>query len=208
MDPAFWTSRWAEGKLGFHEGKPNTFLERHAAKLAGTRVLVPLCGKAEDLAYLAARGHEVVGIELVEDAVAAFFTEHSLAPAIERRGAIVVYSAGTITLIAGDVFTVTREDVGAIDAVYDRAALVALPANLRRRYIEHLQTLVAPATSGLLVTLDYPQDKFEGPPFAVGDAEVYAHYRTVELLEERPATSGRIGESGLPAVERCYVVRL
>ena len=78
MDPAFWNSRWAKGKIGFHEGAPNSYLVKHHDKLATCpRLLVPLCGKAVDLAYLAALGHEVVGVELVEDAVKAFFAEHA-----------------------------------------------------------------------------------------------------------------------------------
>jgi thiopurine S-methyltransferase len=206
MQPEFWKARWSEGKIGFHEGAPNAFLARHAARIADRRrVLVPLCGKSEDLAYLAAHGHEVIGIELVEDAASAFFTEHAATPAITRRGPLAIYTAGAITILAGDLFTVTEADVGAIDAIYDRAALIALPPELRRRYIDHLRTLVPALTRTLLVTLEYPQDRFEGPPFSVLEAEVRALYDSVELIDERLAAGGRIAEAGLSAIERCYV---
>ncbi len=202
MDPQFWRTAWSEGRTSFHEGAPNTFLTRFAGKL-GTSVLVPLCGKTDDLAFLASRGHRVVGIELVENAVRAFFAEHQLEPAITGNR----FTAGTITIIAGDLFTLTREDVGETDAFYDRAALIALPAELRPRYLDHLRTLVPPATSGLLVTLDYAQDQMTGPPFSLSDLEVNASYARAEQLAERPATGGRVGQvSG--AVERCYAVTL
>ncbi len=207
MQPQFWKDRWAEGKIGFHEGKPNHFLAQFRAHLAGTRVLVPLCGKTEDLAFLAAQGHQVVGIELVEDAVAAFFAEHDVTPAIERRGDLAIYMAGDIRILAGDLFSVQPADVGTIDSIYDRAALIALPSDLRPRYVAHLRSLVAPATPALLVTLEYPQDLMPGPPFSVPEAEVRALYGQVAYLAEGDVRSGRAGELGV-ARERCYLVQL
>jgi thiopurine S-methyltransferase len=165
-------------------------------------LLVPLCGKTEDLAYLASQGREVIGIELVEDAVRAFFAEHAVTPTITQRGELTQYTAGAVTIFAGDVFAVTREDVGKIDAIYDRAALVALPEEMRERYVAHLGALTAAATPVLLVTLTYPQDRMQGPPFSVPDTEVRAHYDAVVQLEERPAVGGRVGDAG--ATERCY----
>ncbi len=207
MQPQFWIDAWRAGKINFHEGKPNPYLTDHIARLTGTSVLVPFCGKTEDLAFLAAHNHTVVGIELVEDAVAAFFSEHDLSPHIERRGPVAIYSSGAVTIICGDLFAVTREDVGPIDAFYDRAALIALPAELRIRYVAHLRTLLTAAIPGLLVTLDYPQHQMEGPPFSIPDTEVRSHYPQATQLAERPATGGRVGSLGT-AVERCYLVEL
>ncbi|MBA3455398.1 MAG: thiopurine S-methyltransferase [Deltaproteobacteria bacterium] len=205
MQPEFWKSRWSEGKIGFHEGTPNHFLTRHAGRIADRRrVLVPLCGKAEDLAFLAAHDHEVIGIELVEDAVRAFFTEHGATPTIVRRGPVAIYTADAITIIAGDLFTVTEADVGAIDVIYDRAAIIALPPELRARYVEHLHTLVPARTTSLLITLEYPQDQHAGPPFSVPEAEVRELFSSAELIDERPAT-GPVANAGLAAIERCYL---
>jgi len=206
MQPEFWKDSWSAGRIGFHEGTPNAFLARHAARISDRRrVLVPLCGKSEDLAYLAAHDHEVIGIELVEDAVRAFFTEHEATPSITRHGPLAIYSSGAITILAGDVFAVNEADVGAIDAIYDRAALIALPPELRARYVEHLRILVPARTPTLLVTLEYPQASFDGPPFSVPEAEVRALYATTELLDERTAiSSGRLASAGISAIERCY----
>lgn len=198
MDASFWFERWREGRIGFHEGRPNELLARHVARLGeGRRVLVPLCGKAHDLAYLAARGHDVVGVELVEDAVRAFFDEHGIAPSVARRGGYVVYEAAPITILVGDFFAATRADVGAVDALYDRAAIVALPAELRVRYAARVRVLLPPGAPGLVVTFEGREG---GPPFAVPEAELRDLYAglAVELVDEVARDA--------PVVERCWAV--
>ena len=215
MEEAFWNDRWREGKIGFHEGRPNAFLERHVERLgAHRRVLVPLCGKAEDLAFLAACGHEVVGVELVEAAARAFFDEHRIVPTVGRRGEHIAYTAGAITILAGDFFAVPPALAGPIDAVYDRAALIALPPELRARYVPHLRTLVAPRSPCLLITLEYEQSRADGPPFAVFEPELRTLYGQpapgdrlgIELLGEGPADVPRLREANIPALERCYLI--
>jgi thiopurine S-methyltransferase len=231
-----WLERWRDGRTGFHEGRPNDLLVRHAARLAGCRrVLVPLCGKSEDLAFLAARGHDVVGVELAEQAVQAFFAEHDLAPSIARRGPFAAYEvrpgavpadpgaaataeptgptasqAGAITLLAGDFFALAPELIGPVDGLYDRAALIALPPELRPRYVARLRALVPAGAPALVITLEYDQAVVAGPPFAVLEPELRALYAgaAVELLEERAATVAKCAQSGAPVSERCFAVRL
>lgn len=202
MEPDFWKSRWAEGKIGFHEGKPNQSLVQHLDVLRGAkRVFVPLCGKSEDLAFLAREGFEVVGAELVEDAVKAFFAEHGIDAQVTKKGVLTAYRGGGITIFAGDFFKVTPTDVGEIDAFYDRAALIALPAPLREQYVAHLKTLTK---RGLLITVEYPQDQLDGPPFAVMKDEVRRHYAGAKELGQNLATGPRLEPLG--AVERVYRV--
>ncbi|MGE0545859.1 MAG: thiopurine S-methyltransferase [Kofleriaceae bacterium] len=208
MDPAFWKARWQEGRTAFHEGRPNAFLSRHADWFAGCRrVLVPLCGKTEDLAYLASRGHEVIGVELVEDAARQFFDEHATTPTITTAEGMTIYGARSITILAGDLFATTASLVGAVDGIYDRAALVALPDQMRTRYTEHLRAIAPSATRELLITLTYPPGSAEGPPFSVDDAAVRALFphAHVQFLEEAPYTRGRDGEK---MTERCYAIKL
>jgi thiopurine S-methyltransferase len=207
VESSFWIARWSEGRIGFHEGKPNAFLERHGERLAGAkRVLVPLCGKAVDLAYLAGRGHEVVGVELVADAVQQFFAEHGVTPVVTPRGAFVEYTAGAITIFAGDWFATDAALLGAIDAVYDRAALIALPPEMRARYAAHARAL-AGAAPILLVTLEYPQELMDGPPFSVAEEEVRALYAgaRIELVDDAAGRTGRLPPDA-PCREKCYVI--
>ncbi len=211
MDPDFWASRWREGRIGFHEGRPNALLEKHLSRLgAGRRVLVPLCGKAEDLAFLASRGHRVVGVELVEDAVRAFFAERGLTPTVTPRGPFVEYAVGDVALFAGDFFAATPELLGPLDALYDRAALIALPPAMRGPYVAHLLSLLPAGTPGLVITLEYPQEKMQGPPFSVPEAELLAHYagRAVEHLEDVAAEGPRAQELAGAMRERCWALRV
>jgi thiopurine S-methyltransferase len=221
-----WLARWREGRTAFHEGRPNDLLVRHAAHLAGSRrVLVPLCGKSEDLAFLAACGHDVVGVELAEQAVQAFFAEHDLTPSIAPRGPVVAYevgagmvrpaaptgpaTSGAIALLAGDFFAVTPELLGPVDALYDRAALIALPAELRSRYVARLRALLPVEAPALVITLEYDQAAVAGPPYAVLEAELRTLYAgaAVELMEERPGDVAKCAQSGTPVTERCFALR-
>lgn len=205
-----WLARWRDGRIGFHEGRPNELLDRHHARLAGARrVLVPLCGKSVDLAFLAAHGHEVVGVELAAQAVEAFFAEHALTPEVTRRGPIVEYRAGAITLLAGDLFAVPPALLGPVDALYDRAALIALPPALRPPYVALLRRVLPAGARGLVITAEYDQARMSGPPFAVLEDELRALYAgcEVELVEDQPLSgSGKCAQMKVPAVERCFVV--
>lgn len=209
MDIAYWMTRWKEGRIGFHEGRTNAFLARHADHLgpAPRRVLVPLCGKAEDMAFLASRGHSVVGIELVEEAVQAFFREHGLEPVVRDRSERVrSYTSGAVTLLAGDLFACGRDEVGPVDALYDRAALIALAPDVRARYVPHVRGLLSPSATGLVVTFDYDQTKVSGPPYAVGEEELRRLYAgaAVTRLDEERFDSPKFGE----AADLCYAIRL
>lgn len=204
----FWRSTWEQGRIGFHEGQTNAFLLRHGDWLAGCRrILVPLCGKAHDLAYLASRGHEVVGVELVEDAVRQFFAEHDATPAVTARNGFAIYTAGPITILAGDLFSTTATLVGRIDGIYDRGALVALPPDLRARYVPHVRALAPEARRELLVSIEYPAGAIAGPPFSVEEPEVRAWFRDADMrvVEDRPDPRGR-AEGKM--IERCYTIEL
>ena len=209
VDPDFWRARWGQGRIGFHEGAPNALLTKYVTHLGERkRVFVPLCGKAEDLAFLAAQGHQVVGVELVESAVQAFFAEHGVTPVVTQRGAFVEYSAQNITVIAGDYFACTREVLGEVNAFYDRAAVIALPESLRGAYVKLLRALVPAGSAGIVITVEYVQEEMEPPPFSVPEAELRAHYAgaMVECVDQVKAEGPRLGAIG--AVEKCFTVKL
>jgi len=189
MDPDFWRARWRKGEIGFHQDKPSWALEHHGARLSiggGAHVLVPLSGKSRDLLWLAQAGAAVRAAELVDDAVKAFHAENGLDPLVTPDGAHVRYDAGDIVTWSGDFFALRADQVGRIEAVFDRAAMIALPLELRSKYVEQVKRL-APGARILLVTIDYDPAQREGPPFPVRDAEVLAAYAgaAIEKVEVR-----------------------
>ncbi len=179
MQAEFWLERWERGEIGFHLDDINPYLRQYWPQLqvpAGSRVLVPLCGKSLDLLWLRDQGYRVTGVELSRLAVEAFFREVGLVPEITEIGELQHYAAGDIEVFCGDFFALTTAHVPDIVAVYDRASLIALPPDLRVRYAHHLATLAGKSTVSLLVTMDYPQSEMPGPPFAVSEDEVRRLY--------------------------------
>lgn len=191
MEPEFWQQRWAEGRTGWHLEEVNRLLLKHWPALGlpeEAPVLVPLAGKSLDMAWLAAEGHPVLGVELSLEACREFFEERGLEPDEERDADFVHLGVAHLQLLAGDVFALTAGHLDGVAAVYDRAALIALPGAMRRRYVEHVYGLLPAGTQALLVTLEYPEGEREGPPFNVGEAEVRALFEPrwqVDLLERR-----------------------
>ncbi|MDT8904398.1 thiopurine S-methyltransferase [Pseudomonas sp. NFACC09-4] len=174
MEPEFWHKRWSTDQIGFHLPQVNPYLQGFWPLLGlerGSRVLVPLCGKTLDLVWLAHQGYPVLGVELSEKAITDFFQEHQLEPSVSEEGDFKVFRTGDIEIRCGDFFALKPGDVADCAALYDRAALIALPAPMRERYAGHLQALL-PEGAGLLITLDYNQEEMPGPPFSVGDEEV------------------------------------
>ena len=185
MDASFWHERWETGRIAFHEGAPNTLLTENFGKLGlrRARVFAPLCGKSEDLAWLAGQGHIVCGAELDRRAVEAFFDEHGLAPEITEVGALRRYSAGAVTLFQGDIFALDAATLGPVDLIFDRAALVALPPAMRPGYTAHLRDITAGAPQ-FLITFEYDQTAMDGPPFSVLPDEVTRHYAATHDVTE------------------------
>lgn len=207
MDANFWKERWEQGQTAFHEGRPNTFLSRHAARWKGARrVLVPLCGKTEDLAYLASLGHDVVGVELSELAGRAFFREHDLKATETRSGPFLDLRANGVRILVGDFFETSTEILGAPDALYDRAALIALPEEMRVRYVAHLKQILPGNFSGLLVTDEYDQSAMSGPPFSVVKSHVEELWSgvAVEEIDHGVADFPKLRAAGISGAERCY----
>lgn len=211
MQPGFWHARWQGGEIGFHLGHPNPMLVRHQAALpaAGARVLVPLCGKSVDLKWLHERGHAVLGVELSPIAAKAFFDEHSLAMTIEHDGPFERYRGtnAAIEILVGDFFALDGARAGAVSGYYDRAALVALPPELRARYVAHLATLLPAGTHGLVVSFEY-EPSTGGPPFSVDEAEVqqlFTPHFTLQRLERKDilADEPRLAARGMTSLHEC-----
>lgn len=199
METDFWLQRWREGHTGFHRDRVMPLLEQHWDALAlpaGSRVFVPLAGKSLDMMWLAEHGYRVLGAELSPLAVEQFFAENGLQPQMHDSRYGRHHVAGAIELICGDVFALDAVALADCAGVYDRAALIALPPAMRRRYAEDVYGRLPVNCRGLLITLEYPQVEKDGPPFSVDEPEVRSLLGArwnVDLLERRDILASQPG---------------
>ncbi|MGH1427637.1 MAG: thiopurine S-methyltransferase [Arenicella sp.] len=195
MDAHFWHQRWSNKQIGFHEGEPNAMLVsnfKHLSLGLGQRVFVPLCGKTLDIQWLLHQEIQVVAVELSELAIEELFHELDVTPTVSELGLLKHYQAKNIDVFVGDFFELTQETVGSVDAVFDRAALVALPLEMRDDYTKHLRQITKNAPQ-LLITFVYDQALMEGPPFSITSDEVKRHYSAdfqIKNLQNLPLTGG------------------
>ncbi|NGZ97105.1 MAG: thiopurine S-methyltransferase [Nitrospira sp. WS110] len=178
MEPNFWHNRWQTNQTGWHESNVNPLLIAHFPSLnlpSGRRVFVPLCGKSFDLGWLLSQGYTVAGAELSELAVTQLFAELGVEPTRSEVGKHKHVRGGKIDIFVGDIFDLSSEVLGPVDAVYDRAALVALPETMRVRYTAHLKTITAFAPQ-LVIGYEYDQTMAPGPPFSITPDELHRHY--------------------------------
>lgn len=209
MDVEFWLERWRDGRTHFHQTRVTPLLQKYWPTLSlppGGKVLVPLCGKSLDMVWLAAQGFQVLGVELSPLAVEQFFAENALEPVIRDSIYGKHYVSGNIEILCGDIFKLDAQWLSHCVGAYDRAALVALPADMRGAYARHVYGQLAPGYRGLLITLDYPQEEMDGPPFAVIDAEVrrlFAEVSPTRLIDRRDILSKepRFAERGVSRLD-------
>lgn len=203
MDKNFWHQKWAGNQLAFHENAANPLLVRYFNKLSlanDNRLFLPLCGKTLDIQWLLCQGFRIAGAELSTLAVEQLFYDLGVEPEISRMGEVERYCAKNIDIFAGDIFDLSGEMLGPVDAVYDRAALVALPAEMRPEYAAHLVEITANAPQ-LLICYEYDQSKMAGPPFSINGEEVkqlYGDSYNSELLATERVSGGL---KGLGAVD-------
>lgn len=199
MDQNFWYQRWEKNEIGFHEGKPNPLLVKHFHALSlpkGRRIFLPLCGKTLDIGWLLTKDYRVAGAELSRIAIEQLFMELGVQPDISAVGELEQWSAKNLDIFVGDIFALSRKMLGPVDAVYDRAALVALPEAMRAGYAAHLMEITGKAPQ-LLICYDYDQRLMDGPPFSVRNDEVKRHYAAnydVTLIESTDVAGGLKGK--------------
>lgn len=202
----FWNDRWREGQIGFHLDRPNPSLLRHADVLGAPpgRVFVPLCGKSQDLTWLMHRGHDVLGVEFVPQAVQQYFDELGVRPVDTRVGDLPARRHGRITLAVGDFFALTASAVAPVASIYDRAALVAVPPAVRPAYARQLAALVPSGASLLLI--NFVHDMGAGPPFSVPDTELQDIFAGLFAIEKRAARDILAAESQFRARGATYML--
>ncbi|MFW5926586.1 MAG: thiopurine S-methyltransferase [Wenzhouxiangella sp.] len=207
MEPEFWRERWQRGEIGFHRDDVHWALKKYWDPVThGSRdpVFVPLCGKSLDMRWLHQRGHAVHGCELSRKAVMAFFDEWGREPESRTHDGFETWTANGIGIVIGDFFNLP-DDV-TYPLFYDRASLIALPAEMRPDYLAKLKKLLAEDARGLLVTFEYDQSQMDGPPFSVeaDELERFDGFE-FELLERRDVLDDhpRFATKGLTTLHEC-----
>jgi thiopurine S-methyltransferase len=199
MEADFWHQKWMKNEIGFHQNTFNQLLVKHFPALSlamGARIFLPLCGKSLDIQWLLQNGYRVVGAELSKLAVTQLFEHLGVTPTVSSLGEVECYSANNLEIFVGDIFQISCKLLGAVDAIYDRAALVALPETMRSLYVKHLMKITACAPQ-LLICFEYDQRLMFGPPFSVDGKEVSYHYDgrySIALLEQRLLSGGFKGK--------------
>jgi len=181
VNPEFWQERWQKREIAFHQAAANPLLVSHFDKLAltpGAPVFLPLCGKSLDIHWLLAQGYSVIGAELSDIAVQELFAELGLTANVSSIGSLQLYQSDQLKVYVGDIFQLSQNTLGPVAAIYDRAALVALPEPMRQRYAQHLLTL-SQAAPQLVICFEYDQAQLLGPPFSVDSQEMYQLYSSI-----------------------------
>ena len=214
VDNQFWQQKWQSRQIGFHQAKFNSRLMKYWPQLQlapSDRAFVPLCGKSLDVQWIA-QYNPVLGVELSEIALRDFFDRSQRQPSISEQGAFIHFSAGNIELLCGDFFQLDKAHMKKIRGVFDRASLIALPPDLRRRYAEHLCHTLDVGCKILLISMSYDTNKMQGPPFSVDEAEVCRLFQTcfsVEMIAQSsgPDIVGNLSERGLDTLdEQVYIL--
>lgn len=216
MEKEFWLQRWQENQIGFHRDDINPALKNFAAELnvaPGDLVFVPLCGKSHDLDWLEQQGYRVMGVELSTIAVKDFFAEHGKVATVTTRDKFQSYRQGNIEILCGDYFDLTADQFADVRAVFDRAALIAMPPEMRAAYAEKIGDLLPPGARILLVTMEYPDGQMQGPPFSVPEEnvrELYGKQFSISVVQENDILAREPGfrERGLTSMaEKIYLLQ-
>lgn len=207
MEAGFWHEKWEKNEIGFHEGQVNRMLAAFHNKLpAGGRVFVPLCGKTRDIAWLLSKGFRVAGAELSELAIQQLFDELEVTPQVSAEGPLKRYAAEGLDIFTGDIFDLEAETLEPVDAVFDRAALVALPEGVRGKYAAHVAEITGQPPQ-LVITFEYDPAVMDGPPFTQTDDEIKGYYAarySPTLLADENVAGGLKGFC--PAREKAWLM--
>lgn len=153
--PAFWDERFAQGFTPWDMGGVPEALKRLVAASAPLRTLIPGCGNAYELGYLAEAGWDATAIDFSPEAVAA------------GKAAVGAWHA---QVQLADFFTWTAP--APLELIYERAFLCAMPPAMWPRVAERWAQLLPPGA--LLAGYFFFDDKPKGPPFGIARERLFA----------------------------------
>lgn len=190
MEISYWKARWQKDKTGWHMHLVYPHLPAFWPRLhlnKGATVLVPLCGKSLDMVWLKNQNYRVIGIEVSEKAANEFFMENRLRFEKSSKAKFTIYETDNLAIWSGDFFKLKKGYLPGVDAIYDKAALIALPNEQRKKYADKILSLCKSHTQILMNAFEYEQEEMTGPPFAVFKDEIkklFGQHFTIELLHE------------------------
>lgn len=123
--------------------------------------------------WLAQYGN-VIGTDLSSIACKDFFIEQGISPNVEKTGLFTCFSSKQISLYQGDFFSLNPEDFPTFDWIYDRAAIIAMPSESQKAYVDKLTSFMQPETKIFLLSLEFPQSELSGPPFSTSQSQIFA----------------------------------
>lgn len=174
MQSEFWHNCWQQQRIGFHQSEIHPLMPVVLSQLQWDQskvIFAPLCGKSLDLWWLSQWG-KVVGAELSELACQQFYQEQEQPYSVATQGDFQLFSHQSVAIWQGDYFALQSGQLTQVGLIYDRAALIALPAQMRIDYVQQLKRLCKGPVSLLLISLEYPQHEMSGPPFSVSEQEI------------------------------------
>jgi thiopurine S-methyltransferase len=215
MQSEFWHNCWQQQRIGFHQHEIHPLLPVVLSQLnwdQSKAIFAPLCGKSLDLWWLSQLG-QVVGAELSQLACQQFYQEQNQPFSVSVQGDFQHFSHPAVDIWQGDYFALEPLQLGEIGLIYDRAALIALPVQMRIDYVKQLKRLCPGTASLLLLSLEYPQEEMSGPPFSVTELEVRQLFDfavSIELvamrnLTGRPFAQRQFNVSSL--IEKAFWIR-
>lgn len=163
------------------------------------RILLPLCGKSNDLRFLYQNGHIVTGVECAPQAIDDFFTLNNLPHQVReingtRKGAKVnlhstlderlrVCQSNFLTLDSPETLNAT------IDCVWDRGAFGTITDEEQELYIKTIRRLLSDNFRYLLLVLEFDAEKSSDPvPLPQPEEKVrrmFGEFCNIEKLESK-----------------------
>lgn len=184
MDKDFWLERWEHQETAFHYDSVNPLLTRFLPEFhikKNGHIFVPLCGKTGDMTWLHEQGYQITGVELSELAVQEYFQIRGVMPSVQQYGSIREFSMPNLRILQGDFFQLLPHLLGEVDLVYDRASMVALPEEMRSRYVTQLKKQCKQAEL-FLITYSFEVEPEAGPPFSIMPSQVADVYPSATVL--------------------------
>lgn len=171
VGPEFWAGRYQAGETRWDHGEASPglvdFLKTQSYRPG--MVLVPGCGRGHDARALAKAGFDVVGLDVVPQAVE------------EARKLAQADGLVSIRFEQGNFFDLPPSLRGPYDWFFEHTFFCAIDPVLRDRYVETAAGLIKPG--GHLLGVFYHIQPETGPPFGTTREELLERFTSMFSLQ-------------------------